>query len=154
MSLWLWGCVYLYVKYMYTVCVYIYIFIMFSWVVKSPDRVYGLPEWEIIVNFSMPTASPRSNSKAVTLPIPFFDVGKCKSQPGLKHRLKRFAFSPLDPTGDWHPLAMVLQWIMLTCQSIKNISKTLKKQDFKWIFFLEFVFDICLLACLFKLPAL
>lgn len=38
---------------------------------------------------------------------------------GLRLELKRFIFSPWDPTGYLHPLAMILQQIMLTLQSLQ-----------------------------------
>jgi len=60
--------------------------------------------------------SPKRNSKAKVLTSPlfiyFFSVKKCKSQ--------QVVFSSLDPTKYSHPLAMVLQQVMLTLQSIQN----------------------------------
>lgn len=90
----------------------------------------------------------------MTLPTLFLAVGQCKSQTGLKLRLKRFAFFALDPTGYLHPLAMILQQMMLTLQNIQNAWVRLSRNKISnespfgifllllWVFFFWLAFGL------------
>lgn len=90
----------------------------------------------------------------MTLPTLFLAVGQCKSQTGLKLRLKRFAFFALDPTGYLHPLAMILQQMMLTLQNIQNTWVRLSRNKISnespfgifllllWVFFFWLAFGL------------